>query len=315
MGTTFDDIKYIRREICPQCHTKVSPDWLKQAKNLKAVEYSFGGYAIPAHGADRTRILVCPECGLVFKDQVPATESLSKLFAASVGKAWGTYYDYTGELELAKTCCNKPEAAILDIGSSNGDLPRKFAEFYSYVSALDVVPNPACEQYLTGEYIMGLLDDFKLEWSGRLYDFVTVFDVAEHLYDVRQGMANLNKLLAIGGHAIIETGDAESDFPRRYGVENWWYLNLIEHHQAFSEAALTLAAEQAGFSVVSVQRKRHKNKSRLSWKGLLRRAVKSALYRTSPLLFRMMSVDVRQPSPPFERDHLLMLLQKQRGVS
>lgn len=314
MAATFDGIKYVRRKICPQCHVKIPPADA-QPKTLYAKNYSFGGYSIPAHGTERTNILVCPECGLAFKDHVPSPESLSRLFAASIGKAWGTYYDYSDELKLAKSLCGHAEAAVLDIGSSSGDLPRKFAEFYRHVSALDVVPNPACSTHLTGEYILGLLDDVQLNWSAKPFDLVTVFDVMEHLYDVRQGMANLNRLLNIGGFAIIETGDAESLFPRRYGVENWWYLNLIEHHQAFSEAALVSAVEQAGFSVVSVQRKRHKNKSRLSWKGLLRRAVKSALYQASPSLYRIITKEVRQPAPPFERDHLLMVLHKKRSVS
>lgn len=310
MTLLFEGIKYIRRETCPQCHTKILPGWREKAEKLKAEKYSFGEYRIPAHGVDPTLVMVCLECGLVFKDHVPTTECLSELFSASIGKAWRINYDYSDELVLAKSYCKKPEAAILDIGSSNGYLPRKFTEFYSYVSALDVVPNPACEQYLTGEYILGLLDDPKLEWTGRLYDLVTVFDVVEHLYDVRQGMANLNRLLNIGGHAIVETGDVESAFHRRYGVESWWYLNLIEHHQAFSEGTLTLAAQRAGFRVILGRHKRHKSKSRLSWTGLLRRAAKSALYQASPLLYRMISNDGGMPPSPFERDHLLVVLQK-----
>jgi hypothetical protein len=94
---------------------------------------------------------------------------------------------------------------------------------------------------------------------------VTLFDVLEQLYTPTQAVANFAAFLRPGGLLLIEAGDVESAWPRRFGPQVWWYANLFEHHVFWSELAVRNLFPAADFEVVSVTRKRHKLKSELAW--------------------------------------------------
>ncbi len=172
------EVEYINREVCPTC--SASKDSAKLVGAIQVADYSFNNYFVPAHGPlGRINVLLCPDCGVYYKDQVPHPASLSKLFESSVGEVWNNRYDYDYEIRLVRDLFPDTKPSILDVGASRGELLRSFSNFCSRLSALDVVKNNECEKYVTDEYITGWLEDETISWSGRPYDFVALFDVVE----------------------------------------------------------------------------------------------------------------------------------------
>ena len=308
------EIDYVKRQACPVC--SFPADGATSVGEMQTENYLFKKYYIPSHApSERTSVLYCCGCGVYYKDYVPEPVSLSRLFESSIGNVWNKSYDYNNEIQIAKALFPGIMPDVLDVGASNGELLRRFSPFCSRLSALDVVKNPECERYVTGEYITGWLEDESLRWSWQPYDLVTLFDVVEHLYHADKSFANLKKLVKQGGYVLVETGDAESFLPRRYGQNNWWYINRIEHHLAFTRASIEHIAAKFGFSVAFFQRKRHKYIDTLSASRIAAMLAMSFAYRTYPsgylkLMRRVFRKPIVQPRNVIENDHLLIALKR-----
>lgn len=307
-------IRYTKQKKCPGCESSTKDS--KCIGDIKSENYLFKEFCVPAHPpAERTSVILCAKCGLFYKDFVPAPEDLSKLFEALVGKAWNKTYSYEDEIKLVREFLGDSKFEILDIGASNGELLKGFSPYCSRLSALDVVKNSECEKHINGEYIIGWLEDEGLSWSRNPYDLVTVFDVVEHFYDVRKAFKALYGLVKPGGYVLIETGDAESALPRRHGVNAWWYLNRVEHHEAFTQRSLSKIAEEHGFDIVQSKKKSHKFLSKISlWKAaiLLGMSVSYGLWPNGymSIMGTLIRKPIIQPRPIFKKDHLLILLKK-----
>jgi SAM-dependent methyltransferase len=260
-------------------------------------------------------VLLCPKCGLYYKDHVPEPTSLSRLFEYSLGEVWDNHYNYKSEVSIAQGLLPETRPGVLDVGSGNGQLLRSFSGFCSRLSALDVVKNPECEKYVNCEFITGWLEEEQLFWSGTPYDFVTMFDIIEHLYDVAKAFVNLGRLVRPGGYVLVETGDAEASLPERYGANNWWFLNRIEHHVAFTNKSLSNIAKMFGFTVILSMRKRHKNVSTFSAFRIAGLLLMSAAYRVYPAGYmKVMNLiferPIIQPRNPLEDDHMFIILRR-----
>ena len=256
----------------------------------------------------------CSRCGLFFKNLVPTKNSLIDFYKKCMSTHWISSYDYNYEISTIKKLLPDGKPNIIDIGASNGNFLSCLSIINGRLSALDVIMNQRCNQFITGEYIIGFLDNKNLAWSGQAYDLVTVYDVVEHLYDVKQGFSNLSELTRIGGYCIVETGDANNHYSNFYGVHNWWYLNILEHNIAFNLQSLIKAGESAGFEFVEVKIKRHKNKCECSMLHLLEMILLSSSYRVYPAgyrwLMRLINKSGFQPVPPFSKDHLMVIFRR-----
>lgn len=307
---TVGEDRWLVRTQCPGCDgTRVD-----HLGRLATKEYRHGAEVI-AMPARPVILLRCRTCGLAFKDVLPSPELLSAAFRRQAGTFWTDAYGYAAEVALIRKLVAGP-IDLLDVGTSSGGLLAALG--YSLPgrrSALDVVLHPSCRGRVRGEFIVGLLDDPKLEWSRQPYDVVTAFDLLEHVYDPRQAFANLRQLVRPGGFLIAETGDADSVWPQRYGLPHWWYARFVEHHVFWSPRALQLLAAAHGFRIVNVVRKRHKEQAGQPWKAVVDRGVRSALYRTSPPGYRRLARQLGrsggQPVSPFARDHFRAVLQRQ----
>lgn len=307
-------ISYQERDFCPGCHSLKNR--CKLIGELQTEYYQFGSFRIPSHsGRQKAQVLECEQCGVFFKDLIPDRLSLSRLFESSKEKVWNKFYSYAAEAKLVESLFPRKSIRVMDLGSANGELLRSFEKFSRGLSALDVVKNPQCEKAVTDEYIESGLDEADIKWSGREYDLVTAFDVMEHLGDVRQGLRNIKQFLKPGGLALIETGDAKSWLPRRFGVNNWWYLNRIEHHVAFTLESIFLLAKQEGLEPASAHRKRHKQRAASTNGRTFMRLLQSIMYHLHPkgyirILSRLTNKTILQPSPALGCDHLFVLLTK-----
>ena len=296
-------------DACPGCDGTAA----ERLGRLPGDHYRFGGRHI-VHPAGGVFLRRCRDCALVYKGVVPSPTFLHRVMAEYAARVWTGRYSFRREARLLRETLGRRAFDLLDVGAAGGGLLRALAGDGGRRSALDLAADPALNERLTGEFIWGFLDAPTLSWSGEPYDAVTLFDVLEHLYVPPQAIANLTAFVRPGGLLLIESGDVDSPWPRRFGPNEWWYACLFEHHIFWSEAAVRNLFPGGSFEVVSVARKRHKLKAELAWTKLLRDGVKAGLYRSSPWIYRRLSDALGrshlQPPDPLVQDHLQILLRR-----
>lgn len=271
--------------------------------------YMFGGERIVLPGGE-IQVYECGRCGLIFKSPLPGDALLAGVFARHAQAKWVVAHDYGPELRRLRNLARGEAFDLLDIGAADGSWLHACARLGAggRRSALDVVRYPGLEQQVTGEFIHGEVDDPDPEWSGDPYDVVTAFDVLEHLHRPDVAFANLGAMVRPGGWLWLETGCVDSYWPSRFGVEQWWYVRLIEHHVFWSRRSLEAIAEAHGFALEQCEIARHKSWRDASVGKIGSELLKTGLYRAAgrrySALAQRFGREGNQPWFPFARDHL-----------
>ena len=166
------EINYINLKHCPLCQNNE----ISKKVKLNISNYRFFDLEIkiPKEGIN---LIECSHCGLVFKDKVPDPVDLNIIFNDVGTNVWKNQnLSYKKEIALInKFTINKN--AILDIGSSNGQLLNKVEKLFNIKSALDVYVDKRCEKFVNGEYIKGFIEDANFKSTHKPYDLVTAFDI------------------------------------------------------------------------------------------------------------------------------------------
>lgn len=296
---------------CPACGSGAP----RQSTPIPDEHYRFGAahIAIPEPGIS---LVECGACGLRYKSRFPERSFLGELFRSNASAKWCSDYDSSRDVDLLRRLWGRPAFDLLDIGAAGGALlvACTTAGIVGRRSALDVMRYPGIERGLRGEFIEGSLDGSALRWSGKRYDIVTLFDVLEHLYEPRVAFERLRALVRRRGLVFIETGDAESFWPARFGIHQWWYTRLIEHHVFWCRDALERIAGEHGFEIVYWRQVRHNSRRRLQLAKAFSDILKAGVYCLSPQHYaafaRLLGGQGNQPWFPFARDHLRVALMK-----
>lgn len=270
-------------------------------------DYVFGSARIPLP-ATGIAVIGCRSCGLVYKSQVPSRSFLRELFERHAAAVWADPYDFESEVALIERFVGRREFDLLDVGAAGGTLLKACARsgVAGRLSGLDITRHPAIDDHLAGEFISGFLDDAELSWSNEPYDAVTLFDVLEHLYQPQIAFEHLRRLVKPGGLVFIESGNVQSFWPQHFGLDQWWYVRLLEHHVFWCRSSLERIARGNGFEVVFWQEVRHKSRRRFA-PPAVQDLLKVGLYWTAPrhyaAIARLFGKQGNQPWHPFARDH------------
>lgn len=298
--------------MCPACDsTRVSA-----SEPLVDTDYRFGDARIE-FPPDGIAVSTCGDCGLRYKTTVPAPWFVSSVMAHEAGKKWMEPYDFVRDAESLQQFAERNTLDLLDVGACSGTLLGACTKqgLDGRRSALDVVEHPGLTEHVQGEFIQAFIDDQPLVWSQEPYSVVTVLDVAEHLYSPRVAFENLRQLVKPGGYVVIETGDADSSWPSRYGIAQWWYVRLFEHHIFWSRASLEKIAREHGFQIESWQSTRHKTRHTMRFGETAEELFKVLLYRSLannyPRVGNALGKYWTQPWSPFARDHFRVVLRSQ----
>jgi len=302
--------KWFNIEKCPAC----SCSELISNGLLVGNTYFFGDekIAFPPEGIS---IVECKHCSLFFKTVLPTKHFLREVITRQAGKVWNDDYDFIFEKQFIKKFIDRTDFDLLDIGPSNGALLSVFSDSRGRRSGLDVVQHPGLEKHLSGEFIYGLLDEENLNWSKNPYDIVTIYDVFEHFYNPETAFRNLKILLKSKGLVILETGNINSYWPKKYGVWQWWYVNLFEHHVFWQSKSILYHAKKYGFEIQYIEEVNHK-----SWKNIrffykLQQIIKLVLWLISPNFYKKLANKLKKdgstsPWTSLTKDHLLIVMQK-----
>lgn len=294
-------VEYMRVTVCPLC----GGDGTARAQ-VQRTDYYFGRLQIPLPKEGIT-LVECSRCSLLFKSAIPMPKDLDRVMSASATEVWR---EKAGEHPALAMMRPHVEGAqhFLDVGASNGDLLRQIKG--DRISALDIVEYPKCREVVTGEYIIGPLDD-TLKWSGLGYDVVTAFDIFEHFLAADRAVRNVLNLVKTGGRLIIETGDWQT--VRDQG--RWYYANLFEHQIFWTRRTFEYICRQYHWELAEYSLVNHKGRRTMGWHKRAALSVITALAAV-PLVSRsMLAMAGRDPGhfgPPTLVDHAFVVLVRRR---
>jgi len=277
-----------------------------------SVDYRFGDETIelPKEGVS---IYKCTQCNLFYKDTVPSPHFLSEVFTRNAGIVWQDDYDFYNEKLFILKLANYKSIDLLDIGPSSGNLLQALNEVGGRRSGLDIIAHPGITESINGEFINALIEDKNINWSEKPYDIITLFDVFEHFYDPNTAFINLREMIKKDGYIVLETGNAESKWPLKYGANNWWYSQLFEHHIFWSHQSLSYAAKKHNFEIIHFKQKPHKLIPLRPIKTKIKNFLLANIYMCSSKLYEKIgSIIGRQLTQPVksEKDHIFTILKK-----
>jgi len=301
--------KWFNIEKCPAC----SCSELISNGLLVGNTYFFGDekIAFPPEGIS---IAECQNCGLYFKSTLPTPYFLAEIITRQAGKVWNENYDFIDEKKLIKKFIYKNNFDLLDIGPSNGALLKAFSDSTGRRSGLDIIQHPGLEKQLNGEFIHGLLDEEILNWSEKPYDVITLYDVFEHFYNPKLAFINLKNLLKTNGIFVLETGNVESYYPKKMGLNQWWYANLFEHHIFWQAKSIEYYANKYGFKILYMKNIRHKSWRYRSIIFKINKILQFSFWFVLPNLYskfiKKFNKNGTAPWTPLTKDHLVVVMQK-----
>lgn len=89
------------------------------------------------------------------------------------------------------------------------------------------------------------------EIRSRSYDVITLFQVLEHVYDLREFLGNIERLLAPKGKLVVAVPNCNPYF---FGTEDYYTLNLPPHHVGmWNKESLTRLAEVRGYRLLALE--------------------------------------------------------------
>lgn len=209
-------------------------------------------------GPVRVRLLLCNDCGFLFTSPRPTREALARHyaeggFASSV--VWRELDDGSRHARFMRrrTAFVRRHAGsaaggrLLDVGCARGDFLQALElpgwERFGLEPSRRAAHAARAQGFAVAEET---LEDNHL--GPESFDLVSAFSVLEHVWDVRESMQGLERLVAPGGLLVLEVPDAtraEAQVAELFSVE---------HLSHFSPASLTRLLAAFGFRVESLER-------------------------------------------------------------
>lgn len=193
---------------CPICESTTVEILLTQRFELPEGHPLSAGYDV----------VVCLKCGLVYADTSVTQADYDRFYTehskyedAKTGTGgMGDPFDWKRQQETALQIANflqNTNAAILDVGCANGGVLKALKEL-GYDNLCGIDPSPVCVENTRRLGIEAHQGSLFLPFKEHAFDCVVLSHTLEHIQDVRDALAWIEKRLKPGGVVYIETPDA-----------------------------------------------------------------------------------------------------------
>ena len=228
------------------------------------------------------RLVHCPSCDLIYADDPPDQEALSRAYQTAA-------FDSTEEAEDAAETYAKAmrdffqamprKSAALEIGAGTGAFLAKLLD-NGFETVIGVEPSSASIACAKADRKLlireGIFDPADFEPMS--FDLICCFMTLEHVRDPLELLRGAYSLLRSDGSVVLVTHDHRAPLNRLLG--RWSPIIDIEHMQLFSPSSLECALQISGYEGVTI----HSICNRYSvnyWARLLPlpRAIKSPMMR------------------------------------
>lgn len=152
-------------------------------------------------------------------------------------------------VDVSATASVRSAPKILDIGCSVGATLEAAKQIGWDAIGVDVSQD-AVDFCNKAGLVAKKVDGLKLPFADDSFDIVCNWHVVEHVEDVRQTLAEWNRVIKPGGLLVMETPDAASPKVRKLGpaYRKFW---APEHTYTFTYKNLSRFVEDSGFEVES----------------------------------------------------------------
>ncbi len=215
--------------------------------------FAFASRKLPEYM--RYRLVLCPDCGLLYANPVPVLETLTAAYeSADFDSAVEAGYAARTYARLLRNILRRlpDRAGALDIGTGDGAFLRELLDLgFSEVVGVEPskAPIAAAEDAVRPLIRHGLFrsDDFR----GRKFRLITCFQTLEHVYQPLQLCQDAFGLLKDGGVFLCVAHNRLAWSARLLGLRSPIYD--IEHLQLFSRRSAGRLLERAGFHGVRTE--------------------------------------------------------------
>jgi len=236
---------------CVVCN---SPDLveIRPAEVERLEEVSFSYSFSPAH-TKTFRVVRCETCTHVFCTPLP--ERVTESYHEVVDEEYLKHADsrrLASEAVLQTIRTHTAGRHLLDVGCATGDFLEAGRAAGFEVEGLEL-SDWSCA--IARERGLRVHQEPLAKFAAHedaCFDVVSLIGVIEHFPDPRAEMANIAKLLRVGGLVVAWTGDVDSWLARLLG-RRWWYWQG-QHIQYFTHRSLTTLAQASGFEHVTTER-------------------------------------------------------------
>lgn len=210
----------------------------------------------------RFNFVKCTQCGLVFQSpRVPFSEAVSyypseSYWGRDVRKAelkpgWKKEREKAFGFLYRGIFKRKNKGTVLDIGSGLGLFLSKFKELGWRVVGTDISSDVAgySKRVFGVKVLIG--DVTKMILPDKHFDLVTLNGVFEHIYNPRETLYKIKKVLKDRGLLVIVVPNIES---LGYSIhkKEWYHLQPGRHIYQFSSSTITKLLLDTGFKVEEI---------------------------------------------------------------
>jgi 2-polyprenyl-3-methyl-5-hydroxy-6-metoxy-1,4-benzoquinol methylase len=217
---------------------------------------------------DGLTIVKCKECGFCFvfpqenHANIAGRYDSSEYFNTKFVQKFG-YGDYDSVRHLNEIWFRKvlqeleqytkSKGSLLDIGCALGHFLVIAQEkgWVPYGLERSDYAYHYCQKHYQFPVFNETVEDYSLK--DKQYQVITMFDVLEHVLDIRKAMESATKLLEPSGILIINTPN-EGGLSRKLMRRYWFHFKPYEHTYYFSAETLTRLLDIYGFKILRVER-------------------------------------------------------------
>jgi len=180
-----------------------------------------------------------------YSRQIPSTQGLGskiKIFAMKHSNAF--FYPYV--ITLAVT----GNAVICDVGCGSGQWLSLMRGAYpeSTLYGFEIDSETALIAAKSATAIVHIGDFLKNDWGSNSFDFITFWDVLEHVTNPKEVMQEVMRLLKPNGYVVVILPDFECFYSRLF-KQFWWALLFDQHLYHFSRKTLSQLFSSCGLNL------------------------------------------------------------------
>ena len=145
----------------------------------------------------------------------------------------------------------QPSGRLLDVGCGVGAFLRSMSHLGWTAEGVDTDPRviEACRRNGVRAHL-GTLEE--MNFPSESFDVVTASHVIEHMYDPAAFLAEIRRVLKIGGRVCLRTPNIDSLGHKRFR-QNWLGLEVPRHLYLFSPRTLAQVAHAGGFRSAEIR--------------------------------------------------------------
>ena len=296
---------------CPVCSSKNNQITKVE---LKSEHQILDKIVIKIKNPTKHYLQTCNNCNVSYKSHFPSIEVESFLTNIWKSNASSRYQSKISRklkkiAKYIKSLSKSKKIKILDIGIGEGsylELLTKDDNIEIYLMDCDQSVLNRIASKIPSEKILADIGNIdEVSHLHNKFDVITAFDLIEHIPS-SSFMNNINYMLKPGGTFLAETGNKENFFCEKFGIQNWWYLNILEHKVFWNENALSQKLSSAGFTKINISKAIHKDRRLFI---LLKDFVKSFIWLIRITLLRKNISTLKNPKFPI-RDQLFVSAKK-----